>query len=160
MAGRSPSTNRTGQRITRIDVLLNGTELASAQWDGTESYQLTIPDVPVEHFVQGENALALKIPQRAAAASDDWLIDVVMLNWIEIDYPRIVQIGGGWTDFELSNPQASKPMLLRTLAGVEFVLYGLNGSRMTSDALPHKPLGDFVDRTFQGAPRREPLLSQ
>ncbi len=137
----------------RIEVFLNGAELATAEWNGKESFQLKIPDVPAKRFVKGENALAFKVPKRAAGAPDDWLIDVIMLNWIEITYPRIGEVGGSWGgDFTLNEPLAARPMRLLAFKGAGFVLYGLNGSRMTSDALPAQPEGSFIAHVFAPPP--------
>ncbi len=132
----------------RVEVMLNGAELATADWNGTEPFLLAIPDIASDRFVQADNALTLRIPKRAVAAADDWLIDVVMLNWIEIVYPRILQVGGRWADFRLTDPLAPRPMRLRSLPGAEFVLYGVNGSRTASDAIPHRPRDGLFVRDF------------
>ncbi len=136
----------------RVEVLLNGTEISSAEWDGTELYRLSIPDIPAKIFHQGKNDLALRVPKRTGGTDGDPLIDVIMLNWIEISYPRTAEIGGGWVDFTLNDPLTPRPTRLLTFRGVDFILYGENGSRMTSDALPLWPAEKFVARVFAHPP--------
>ncbi len=133
----------------RVELTLNGEQIAATEWNGTEIHRWTIPDIDAKRFAQGENALAFSVPKRAAGESGDPLIDVSMLNWIEVTYPRISEVGGGWADFELRDPLAPELMLVRTLPGVDFILYGENGSRMISDALPRWPeKGNFSIRVF------------
>ena len=152
LRGRSrPSQKPPEAADHHIEVLLNGEPIGTADWDGTESYLLEISDIAVDRFVRGDNDLRLRIPKRAAGEADEWLIDVVMLNWIEITYPRLPTVGGRWADFHTADSSAPEPMRLLTTPEAEFVLYGLNGSRMTSDAVEPRPYDEFLARVFHPA---------
>ncbi len=135
----------------RVDVRLNGEELASAEWNGRQSYLLVIPSVPAKRFVAGANTLELAIPKRAGGEDDRWLIDVVMLNWIEITYPRIEDIGGRGTDFELGDPLAARLIrLFRLREEEEFLIYGpAGGFRMALSAATQRPRGRKVVSVFR-----------
>ncbi len=137
----------------RVEVLLNGEELAAAEWSYNESYLLSIPDIPAKRFKNWEsNLLTVRIPKRPSAQEGQWLIDVILLNWIEVDYPRLREVGGLWADFHLREPLAPQPMRLKTFPENQFILYGRNGSRMTSDVIEPRPgKKPFLTRTFYPA---------
>ena len=150
LRGWSQPTNKPGPGVPdhRVEVALGGHAIAVAEWNGKEPYLLRIPDLAADLFVDGENALTLRVPKRPAAKPGDWLIDVVLLNWIEITYPRSPEVGGVANDFALTDPRASKPMSLWTQDGTDYVLYGTRGSRTTSDAVAPNPFRDVVARIF------------
>ncbi len=136
----------------RVEVRLNGYGLASAEWNGRQPYLLVIPSVPARRFVSGANTLDLVVPRRAAGKDDEWLIDVVMLNWIEITYPRIEEVGGHGTDFELRDPSQAKPIRLLSPPGKEVLVYGLGGSRIALSATARRRSGDLVASVFHPPP--------
>ncbi len=146
-----PRHKPAGMADHRLEVLLNGYLIGEAEWDGTEPYLLELDGIAANWFKASDNNLVLKIPKRAAGEDGEWLIDVVMLNWIEIAYPRLLLVGGPPADFRLADPTASVPLELLTEPKTEFMLYGRNGSRMTSDAVKPRAQDDYFARTFHPA---------
>ncbi len=135
-----------------LQIFLNGKMLAVRVWNGNESHVLSIPDIPIDQFKLGEeNRLTLRVPKRPSSEKGQWLIDVVLLNWIEIDYPRLHQVGGAAADFRLADPLASKPIFLTSLPETAFLLYGKNGSRMSSEAVATDTADHLLTRTFYPA---------
>ncbi len=133
----------------RVEVRLNGEALASAEWNGRQPYLLVVPSVPASRLTPGANSLELAIPRRAGGEDGNWLIDVVMLNWIEIAYPRIENLGGKGTEFVLSAPLEPKPIRLLSPPGEEFLVYGSGGFRTALSATAQQPSGDLVASAFR-----------
>lgn len=116
----------------RVDVTLNGTVIANAAWNGTGLHRTDI-SVPAERLTRGDNSLELRIPRRAARADGTPLIDVVMLNWIEVSYPRSAWIGDGQARLELAaaGPDGPQPPPLRLESGParDLLVFGESGWR-------------------------------
>jgi hypothetical protein len=73
-----------------VQIVLNGSTLPSISWDGREEVRKQIR-IPAHLLKARGNTLALRVPVRHAdAKSDNPLVDVVMFNFIELDFP----IGG------------------------------------------------------------------
>ncbi len=115
----------------RVQVRLNGEDVAAGEWDGTRSHLLEVPALPAGRLLRGNNRLELKIPKRVGDAEGRDLVDVVMLNWIEISYPRKRRVDGQ-ARFALAAGAA--PLALGSDAGHDLVLYGDRGSRTVSPA--------------------------
>jgi hypothetical protein len=77
----------------RLEVSLNGEHLASDEWSGRKSHVLEINDVELGRFNRGPNTLGVSVPARIAADGENTLVDVVMLNWVEADFPHSGLIG-------------------------------------------------------------------
>ena len=71
-----------------VDLSLNGKPIARANWNGRTTYLLELPPLEVATFTAGENKLTLSVPARTAPNGSDPVVDVAMLDWIEVDYPR------------------------------------------------------------------------
>ena len=115
LRGWSQPRNKPGPEVPdhRVEVAVGGRVIGAAEWNGKEPYLLKIPNLAPELFVAGENVLTLRVPERASAKPDQPLIDVVLLNWIEITYARLPEVGGTAGDFTLTEPRASKPLTLK-----------------------------------------------
>ncbi|MEM7349344.1 MAG: C25 family cysteine peptidase [Acidobacteriota bacterium] len=114
----------------RLEVSLNGNALTAAEWSGTKPYLLEVPAIAADHLVQGENTLALSVPRRPEGKDGHDLIDVIMLNWIEIDYPTNGWVGQDQAQFELAEPNG-KPVRLMSEPDGDLRVYGNGGSRIT-----------------------------
>ena len=137
----------------RVEISLDGTPLAVAEWDGKTPYLLESPGLPASLFA-GKRRLRLRVPERPAARGSNPIVDVVMLNWIEIDYPRRSEVeepvrlhledGSGPANIELRSPAR------------RLTAYGDRGSRITMSgaAAGGEPPSDSA-RRFQLKPRLE-----
>lgn len=71
----------------RIEVTLNGNLLQTLEWDGRKELRrdLTLPATALK---ARDNVLELRVVKRALPDNPDgFIVDVVMLNWIEVAYP-------------------------------------------------------------------------
>lgn len=82
-----------------VKVWLNKTLLATAAWAGQDEHLIEVPAVPTEALNPMRNVLHVRVPKRFLEPGKP-LIDAVLLNWIEVDFPH-----GG----HLSTPTASAP---------------------------------------------------
>ncbi|HEX6900180.1 MAG TPA: C25 family cysteine peptidase [Thermoanaerobaculia bacterium] len=112
----------------RVDVALNGVAVANAAWNGTALHRVDIP-VPAERLTRGDNTLELRVPRRAANAGGTPLIDVVMLNWIEVSYPRSAWIGDGQARLELAPSGQGGLRLESAPGGRDLLVFGESGWR-------------------------------
>ncbi len=112
----------------RADVYLNGELVGSGEWDGEEAMLIEVPEVPAKLARIGSNLLEIRIPKRRPEEGADPVIDEVVLNWIEIRYPRQARIDGHQVRFMLSEDTAES-MRLATAPGSSLLAYGSDGSR-------------------------------
>ncbi len=112
-----------------VRVSLAGVEIATAEWNGTEPFVLETPAVDAARLVRGDNALELTVPKRPAGKDGATLIDVVMLNWIEISYPRHEAIGDRQARFDLEDPSLAGEIRLESRSDWPLLVYGDGGSR-------------------------------
>ena len=75
----------------QVEVLLNGKTLTQSSWNGNAPHPIEIPGIRSRRFSRDQNTLELRVPRRRIGDAESGytdLIDVVMLNWIKISYPR------------------------------------------------------------------------
>ncbi|MEL7059444.1 MAG: C25 family cysteine peptidase [Acidobacteriota bacterium] len=81
-----------GVKDHHLEALWNGQPVARATWDGQDAVTLEVEIPPTEVLRRRENELRLRVPKRNVAQANGEeapLVDVSVLNWIEIDYPRM-----------------------------------------------------------------------
>ncbi len=136
----------------RVTVWLNGERLAAGEWNGTSSYLLEVPALPAGRLVEGDNTLEFKVPRRAGGDGQN-LVDVVMLNWIEVSYPRHAWVADQARLTRVAGPgDTAAPLVLTTDAGQDLVLYGDLGSRTVSPAADRRRAGERRTARFVPAP--------
>ena len=105
--------------------------LDEARWTGETEYQLQNPELPQSFLENGRNVLRI-----ANSGSPEELIDIILLNWIQVDY---------WRNFEAQSdvlPFAITPLLdetgaanlnfeviLKNFSTPDVEIYGIDGTR-------------------------------
>ncbi|HEV7669344.1 MAG TPA: C25 family cysteine peptidase [Thermoanaerobaculia bacterium] len=112
-----------------VDLLLNGVLIGNAAWNGTDLYRIEIPALSLDRVARGDNTLELRIPERAADAGGTPLIDVVMLDWIEISYPRSSWIGDEQARLEIVPSAEPRPLHLAGDPDRDLLVFGESGWR-------------------------------
>ena len=69
-----------------VDVAINGKPLAAQQWDGRGEERFEV-SVPLTVLKASGNIFSLRVPRRDNPADGAFIIDVVMFNWFELNYP-------------------------------------------------------------------------
>jgi hypothetical protein len=70
-----------------IEISINGKTLAPLSWDGRKEFRKTL-DVPLAGLKPKGNTVVIRVPKRDKP--DDattFIVDVVMVNWFEADFP-------------------------------------------------------------------------
>jgi hypothetical protein len=75
-----------------VAMTLNGVRVGGATWDGKDHFVSEI-EVSPARIREGVNHLELAVPKRRYPESGDLVIDVVLLNWIEVEYRRRPEVG-------------------------------------------------------------------
>jgi len=75
-----------------LEILLNGRVVERTTWDGKDHFIHDVA-VPAERILNGPNQLSLRIPKRVYPESGDLVVDVVLLNWIEVEYEHLPLVG-------------------------------------------------------------------
>jgi hypothetical protein len=75
-----------------IEVLLNGDVVERTTWDGKDHFIHEVA-VPAERILNVPNELSVRIPKRVYPESGDLVVDVVLLNWIEVEYEHLPLVG-------------------------------------------------------------------
>ncbi|MEE8524340.1 MAG: C25 family cysteine peptidase, partial [Thermoanaerobaculia bacterium] len=118
----------------RVEVSIDGTAVGAAEWNGIDPYLLEISGLPADRLVAGENRIEFRVPIRKVAQDDRPLIDVLMLNWIEVELPLAGHVEDWQERLELTDPDAGLALRLESDPGRELLLYGDGGSRIAVTA--------------------------
>ena len=126
----------------RVEVYLGETRIGEGEWNGQEAIRLEIPEIPDEAVVRGTNRLRLKVPKRRPNPEGDPIIDVMMLNWIEIRYPRTRRLEDQAAKITLSELEVGAPMSLVRTDSTPWILFGADGSRLPSQEMVERTRGE------------------
>lgn len=122
----------------RVEISFNGEVVGSVEWDGQEEATAEI-EIPVGVCRPAENHIELTVPGRVPAEGEDALIDVAVLNWIEMTYPRHAGVGHQQTRIGLDESCYPAPDRLFTNNDRNFAVYG-GGTRYGRDAMVRRKL--------------------
>lgn len=129
-----PKPKAEGMADHHIDLLLNGEPLASATWDGQETYDLVIDAIDPARIRKGRNLLEVIVPKRQRPDSEDLLIDVVLLNWLKLEYPRSHRLRAEQERFNLAEARSDRLLTLHSKPGQRYTFYGARGWRLPPEA--------------------------
>jgi len=99
----------------RVELLLNGHVIGSQDWNGQAGTEI-VADAEaltsaLEQFDGSASKLELRVPRRQVPGQTTPLIDVVLLNWIEIDYQPIA---GAKEELSYPGPDGERHYLIDT----------------------------------------------
>lgn len=110
-----------------VEVRLDGRLVTSGEWSGVDRHVVEA-SIPVSGLEPREHHLSLTVPKRTVPSTGNLLPDVVLLNWIELDYPaassvnrpqvRLVLEGDGSAELGAAD---DGPLEVFTTGGVRFV---------------------------------------
>jgi uncharacterized repeat protein (TIGR01451 family) len=108
-------------------ISLNGTDLADAQWNGSQARTVTA-DIPADLLSAGANRIDLRMPLDQGV---DW--DILGLNAYQIRYPRRLLARDGRLSFR---GDAATAFTVGALPTSDVTVYRLRGTRMERLAKP------------------------
>ena len=115
-----------------LEILFNGRPVSSATWDGSD-HQVHEFEISSRMIEEAENELALKITKRMYLDSGDLLVDVVLLNWIELEYEHQPVVLEEQLRLRLADPAAGRTVQIRGEDDKTIDLYLGDGRRLQSE---------------------------
>lgn len=112
-----------------VEIQLNGEPVGEALWDGTEPYVHEL-EIPATRFETGANELTLDVPKRLYPESGDLIVDVVLLNWIEMQYERAPLVENEQLRLRLADPAGDRKVVITAADGGPVDLYLSDGVRV------------------------------
>jgi hypothetical protein len=80
----------------RVELTINERPAGSIEWSNrSEGEWLDLPDLDPSLFRSGANEIGLRVPKRRIGDDRRPVVDVVLLNWIEVRYPRSPTVAEG-----------------------------------------------------------------
>lgn len=131
---RAPRSRRQEPTMAdhRVEITLNGTVVARPEWSGRRPHDVAINDLAGAQLVAGRNEFQIRVLPRSLPDADDsyLLVDIVMLDWIALDYPHSGTVRQGQTEVTAHAGVAANSVLITPGDDVEAVVaYGDNGTR-------------------------------
>ncbi len=83
---RDRHASKAGLPQHQLKVLLDGQLREEVQWDGQEA--ITVEATLPNPAANSRATLSLQLPRRVLPNTDQAIVDAVLLNWIELDYPE------------------------------------------------------------------------
>lgn len=125
------SGSRVQQPDHQIEVSWNGKPLGVYESNAQQRLRIEIPAVPADKIAPGRNTLGLRIPPRTGSDGQP-IIDVNMLNWVELEFPRRRRLDADQQRIVLGERQGASTVVLSSEEKGELLLYDEGGRRWDS----------------------------
>jgi hypothetical protein len=114
----------------RVEAALGGLPPVAAEWDDAGGgFRLELPPVAPSALPAGEAALELRVAARPGADGGP-LVDAVLLDWVEVVYPRLPDIDGEPARHALAAGTAAPAAMTLWAPGADgLTVFGDGGSR-------------------------------
>lgn len=147
-----------------VSITANGKEVAPALWDGTDPFTHHL-EIAIDGGDATDLELEIRVPRRWLPESDDLFVDVVLLNWIEVEYLREPSLKIGQSRFEVRPDGEGEHPPIDVVSGGDGWLYGSSAervevvdgaSRLESRTLGEGPLFSVIGDAYRRADRIVP----
>jgi hypothetical protein len=146
LRGWSNPRHRERSAMPHHEVLVsfNKEPVSRAIWNGKGHYIHEV-EIPTAQFLEGDNELALKVPKRRYPESGDLLIDVVLLNWIELEYQHTPRLLDEQLRLRLADSATDRTVKIAAEDGGPIDLYLPGGVRLSAaDGVVEAVIADDV----------------
>ena len=128
---RGWSVPRRGRELPDhvVEIQAGDRALPPAEWDGKEPFVHTVT-IPSGVISDEQLRLEFRVPKRMIPETEDLFVDVSLMNWIEVEYPRDEQLGSGESRIRISREDPDTSGLVSLFAASEGWLYGASGTRV------------------------------
>jgi Peptidase family C25 len=96
-SGQSSDASAVRLPDHRVEILAGGSVVAEAEWNGQESVEVLLQSLPAPALTTQGAHLELRVPPRSNRGASDPIVDAVLLDWVEVDYPRRPDLDGEQT---------------------------------------------------------------
>lgn len=110
----------------KVEVRINGQFAAEAGFNQRNEHELEF-ELPAAALSAQDNQLELRVPRRSLPGHDDAIVDVVMFNYLNLDYPIAGQLDETPLPIHVSRPGTAR---LHVAASQSVRLYGREGQRI------------------------------
>lgn len=129
-----------------VEVSLNGVKAGSTEWNNSDQeHQLVLPEVPASSLKPGFLAVQIQVPPRPGAQGADSLVDVSMLNWIQVEYPRVSNAPVRQARVFAAGDTAGASLRVAAANPAGLLVYGDDGSRWDGAGLGRAPGAVWAD---------------
>lgn len=142
LRGWSQPATRPGPEMKdhRVEVSVAGKVVKGTEWNNAEGTQLIeLPPLPASSLAAGPVEVSVRVPARAT--EKDTLVDVVVLNWVEVEYPRMGRLQQAQTRLYSDEPGAVR---LLAASREPIVIYGEDGTRVDPSAVVFETRADHT----------------
>jgi len=109
----------------RVEVYINDRLVQTLDWDGRDEIRRTLA-VPATGLRENGNRLSVRVPRRdAPGAAGNFIIDVVMVNWLELTYPLRGEVDADSAGF---SADGAGPLQLAFSGSTPLELFGSDGA--------------------------------
>ena len=122
-----PARKPDGWGDHRVGAAIAGREVAT-DWNNDADGERLQLELSAAELAASDRKVSLSVRPRLPPDSKDLIVDVVMLNWIEVSYPRTTAIGTGQVLVELGDETA--PLAFEARKATGLVGYGTAGTRV------------------------------
>ncbi len=122
------SGSRYQMKDHQLEVTWNGRSLGTFESDGQERLRIDLPELPAAAIIPGKNTLGLRIPARQAPDGQP-IIDVLMLNWVELEFPRRRRLEADQQRLVLAPRSGPTTVVLSSEEAGELKVYDDDGHR-------------------------------
>jgi hypothetical protein len=121
----------------RVEISVGGRVVGSDEWSNTDGMRLIeLPAMAAASLKAGPLELSVRVPPRAEKPGADPMVDVVVLNWIEVEYPRVGRLRTAQA--RLYTDEAGPVRVIDTIHQ-PVALYGDDGTRAAGRTLRVEP---------------------
>jgi hypothetical protein len=119
-----------GTKDHAVEVSVNGRPAGSTEWNNADQeHQLVLPPMPAGTLTAGPLKVQVKVPPRPGMTPSDSLVDVSLLNWAQVEYPRVERAPAKQARVFAASDAADASLRLATTTPGALVVYGDDGSR-------------------------------
>lgn len=134
---------RVKQADHQLELSWNGEKIGTFESNGQERLRIELPPIPSEKVQRGLNFLTFRIPQRQGSDGHP-IIDVLMLNWIELEFPRRRHLQDGQQHIALDERQETATLVFRTDEDGSLLFFDESGLRWDASSYKREKTADGV----------------
>src|SRR6185295_18305483 len=151
-----PARRAPQMKDHRAEISVDGRFVAAGEWDNLDGPHRIDAEIPAGSLGPGKHRVSVRIPARQSPETNDQLVDVSVLNWIEIAYPKSPVLGAEPARLEVGGSGISADLAVPR--GEALAVYGEAGTRIPATAMTRAPEPDGRDRLSFALPQKETAL--
>jgi len=145
MRGWSKPRTAEGLAHHEVSVVANGRVVSGAKWDGTEPFVHRV-QIPLHEDDPDLLVLEIRVPKRRTPKTGDLFVDVLLLNWVDVEYRRTPNFSEGQTRFDIRAEADDGPLSVEIVTEGAGNVYGSGPVRLEIGQGPNVIATDILER--------------